>query len=83
MRTLLTLERLINGGFVLENENLKYILSIPKKNVPGVIWALKQVKPFEEYLTGLFKTDKGYTGKTKDGKKVTLKLYLDYAELVI
>lgn len=85
MKHLLQLSRTQNGGFVLENRDLKYLVSIPKKQIPGVVWALKQVKPFEEYLTGLFKSDKKeyFIGKTKEGKRIILKLFWDYAELII
>lgn len=84
MRRVLLLNR-IDTGFVLQNGIEKYLLTYPRKAVDGVMYCLKQVLPFEEYITGLFHIDKKnfFQGKTKDGKKVILKLYLDYAELSI
>jgi hypothetical protein len=73
-----------DNGYILQNNIEKYLLAYPKKAVAGVMYTMKQLLPYEEYITGLFYVkDKGYfQGRDKNGKRVVVRLFIDYAEII-
>lgn len=65
-----------NYGYILSNESAKYVFNRTKKDNSKVDYYLKQVKPNEMYISGMYydKNRKQYNGKTIDGKRIYLKI---------
>lgn len=73
-----------NFGFILSDDYQKYVFNRTKQATSKVDYYLKQVKPIESYISGMFKQkDNSYLGKTKDNKRVKLSIDNGFCTLFI
>jgi len=63
-------------GYTLTNGSQKLVMNKSKIQGAAAKYFLKEVEPFENYITGLFynKLKKNYRGKTVDGKFIFVRI---------